>query len=342
MCGLVGIAGPGIQYEDIQALEDLTHVIALRGQHGTGIVQGKTSTWAKYSKSKIQDLILEKSQHDSSYFKKWHDWAPEGNKNLFSGVFNNFFCVHVRHATMGGINKANAHPFDVGSLIGMHNGTLRDKRYLHKDKTDSELMFQDMEQRGIETVLSELDKDSAYAIVVLNKEDGTISFARNEKRELYFCYSEKRNVMYWASEEWMLRGVLGRNRISIKGDEIWYFTPGRVYTMDPSKPVKKVGDFTITELKPKEKPAVRVPASVRKANAAGVVVDLMREKELRENKKEVKVEKKQINESVIDNPYCCACQRPLKLVEQYFAKKFSPNTVICSDCDLQSSSVILN
>src|SRR5690606_11388339 len=115
-------------------------------------------------------------------------WTPE----LFMG--------HCRAATVGKVTKENAHPFDIGSIVGYHNGTLVDERYSkHPTKTDSELLMEDIEKYGVEETLNGLSVASAYAVAVYHKGEGIISLARNHHRPFFIAFNQKRSVVYWAS-----------------------------------------------------------------------------------------------------------------------------------------------
>ncbi len=43
MCGICGMAGPGVQNADIGMIQDLAYVVGLRGQDSAGIFQGKSN-----------------------------------------------------------------------------------------------------------------------------------------------------------------------------------------------------------------------------------------------------------------------------------------------------------
>lgn len=69
--------------------------------------------------------------------------------NIFA---SNVFLGHTRNASVGTVNKENAHPFRVGHIVGAHNGTLRNwwdlKNELAKEdgdvskfEVDSQLIF---------------------------------------------------------------------------------------------------------------------------------------------------------------------------------------------------------
>lgn len=345
MCGLTGILGPGIQWADLDILNDLVHVISLRGMDGTGVVQGKIPYWGN---GKIENLIVEKSQYDSIYFKNYHKYHRDGNKDLLNGVNNNFFAVHARAPTIGAPTKENSHPFDVGNLIGMHNGTLKDKKYQVEGKTDSEMMFRDMEENGIEYVLEHLDPRSAYAVVILDKENKVIHFARNSQRSLYFCMHKSRSTMYWASELWMLRSIIGRHNEQIRDDDVYYFSPNTLYTIDPSAMFRKVEDIERKDLVPK----YTINKNEQKKSD---VHNLLREYNNRKEKKEkprlrlnskgevVPFPKtKETKNPLIPKMFCCGCSKPLTLVDQYFGKRYGTNTVICNECDDQTQSVMVH
>lgn len=241
MCGHVGILGPGITSSDIKVLDDLARVCVVRGKDGAGILQGKTDYQRlnyRHAKTgyEIGDLI-------------WQQKQKEGDKWLFNDPSDNFFCVHVRAATVGSITQKNAHPFEFANIVAMHNGTLKATDYYAKDdRTDSELMIKDMSNKGIEKVLQNLDADSAYALVALDKKTHQIVFARNKHRPLCFAVNAQRGVMYYASESGMLSWVLSRN--DIKYEKILIFNEDMTYRVDPRTGIKanKFPDFERTDL----------------------------------------------------------------------------------------------
>lgn len=207
MCRNLGMMGPGINQTDLAVIRDLGIISEMGGTDGAGIYQVKSH---KYS------------AHTPDYelmYKSWSTWSQvvtnEIDRKEYRDLLNNTFVDvvigHVRASTKGGICDDNSHPFVFPNLVGVHNGTLKDQKYLgDKEKTDSELMFKDISTRGVEAVLTELDRDSAFAIVMYNKIDRKVYFARNELRPLSFAFIEDRAVMYWASEPSMLKFVLDR------------------------------------------------------------------------------------------------------------------------------------
>lgn len=161
-----------------------------------------------------------------------HHKTMGGNKWLLDDVSDNFFLGHVRHATKGKISEKNAHPFEKENIVGMHNGTLDWKDYDPKgDITDSEMMFQDFSDYGVEYVLKSLDPKSAYAITALDLKTNEIVFARNDLRPLSYTWNMERSVLYYASEWQMLAWILDRN--GIKREKIFSLVPEVVYRVSP-------------------------------------------------------------------------------------------------------------
>lgn len=227
MCGLFGLAGPGIQKKDLNIFTDLGIISQLRGMEGAGVWQTKSNgskktfeSWYKTSSS-FQEM-LDEIMWDKDY------------KELMNDVRCDVIMGHVRQPTRGKKVTANAHPFVFinEGIVGAHNGTLRDVKYMHEEKTDSELMFSEMCDRGIVPVLRDLEKDSAYAITLYDYNQKALFFARNDRRTLSFAVLKDRNVVYWASEAIMLRMVLAR---AGEEYEIFNLPVGKVIKMYPSR-----------------------------------------------------------------------------------------------------------
>lgn len=203
--------GPGIIARDNIILSDLGYMSQVRGVDGAGIYQIRSATnskWDNYEQLYKTDdnFSVMKQEID---IKQYH--KVQGMRGLFDNVQVDVVIGHVRWATRGILSAENSHPFMLPNLVGAHNGTLRDKRYEHKTKTDSEMMFWDMNERGMEAVLNDLDPDSAFAIVAYDRNQKEVTFARNAKRDLWIATNHNRSVLYWASEKDMLELALRRN-----------------------------------------------------------------------------------------------------------------------------------
>lgn len=344
MCGLCGLLGPGIQYRDLDILQELSYVSGLRGTDGAGIVQGKSENYGK----RKNHFKMGKSVQDISYFRWFNDRAKGGDKELFKNIQNNFFAVHTRGASRGVISNENAHPFEFTNLIGMHNGTLVDSQYHHLMKTDSEMLFGDINKKGLLTVLEALNPKSAYALVIYNKKTGEMVFARNDERELYFCFAADRAVMYWASEEWFLRGVLSRNKTDILNDEVLLIDPYKIFTIHPGALPRGTGDvFEVRDIKKPtwdgywdQNMARRNVTHWPRQDQHRTVTQMIGYTSKKEQEEDIESIKRATNFECAELPAnekipyrkCANCDKKLNLVQQYFGKQLEDKTVVCEEC----------
>ncbi|QIG73023.1 putative glutamine amidotransferase protein [Rhizobium phage RHph_N3_19] len=274
--------GPGIQNMDLQILFDLGCISEMGGTDGAGIYQVKSNKYSQHASDR--ELT----------FKSWSTWSqmikneldPKTHKDLLNDCVVDLIMCHVRASTKGVISDSNAHPFIFPNLVGAHNGVLKDRKYLeHPTKTDSELLFKDISQRGIDKTLSELDRDSAYALTIYNKVDKKMYFMRNELRGLAFAFLEDRGVMYWATEMEMLKFVLNRHREPFKG---FYLKPGVVLKVSaPDVTTYKIKDDPLKILQHHCKIKRELPTIIQKQE------DARKAREEREALEKAQAEEKQ-------------------------------------------------
>lgn len=338
------MAGPGIQHVDLEILSELGHVSVLRGEDASGIAQGRIF------QKKVEKVLIDKRPWDFTYYRHFHKYMKEGNKDILSGIYNNFFMGHVRAATKGSLTSENAHPFDTGRYVSMHNGTLRDKKYDSPDKTDSEMMFRDMEQRGIVNVLNSLDKDSAYAVIILDREDGVIRLARNSFRPLFFCFHATREVIYWASEDWMLRGIINRKGEKIRDNSVYFLEKDHLYTINPNDVgLKKLLKIPLKETeKPVEKPRIKVKADT--VRVSDKPVDPVEKPAKGDDNKSNIIPwinhhasrgTSPLSSKRLNPTFCCGCSGQLTLLEMYF-NKVGHYTYLCDTCQKHTTEQVSN
>src|SRR6185369_11244015 len=195
MCGLVGMAGDlNASHEKI--MKDLLVFDTVRGVDSTGVCY--------VSKHNDEVKIAKQIGNPFELFdQKSFDKASNGLQKVMIG--------HNRYATSGAISRSNAHPFDVGKIVGVHNGTIKNKWNLHNHmdfKVDSENLYHHIQEKGLTDMLDKAD--GAWALVWWNKEDKTVNFLRNKERPLFFSSSTDAKgeadgkTIFWASEAWML------------------------------------------------------------------------------------------------------------------------------------------
>jgi hypothetical protein len=188
ICGIVGVAGDLTQKED-KIFRTMLILDTVRGEDSTGLA----------AVPKFGDSVVVKTvgpAFDLFASKKYDATMNKMNRAVIG---------HNRYATQGVVNKANAHPFEFQTLIGVHNGTLKNKHKLldpHKFQVDSENLYHHIENNGLRDAIDIVD--GAYALVWWNKDEETLNFLRNKERPLFYAYSKDTKVILWASEKWMI------------------------------------------------------------------------------------------------------------------------------------------
>jgi len=196
MCGIVGVAGKiGKQEEDI--FRDLLVVDALRGTDSTGIAVVNSQFDVKIAKQVGNPYEL--------FDTKSYDKAFMGLNRVLIG--------HNRYSTSGASNRANAHPFQFNHITGVHNGTLKNKYALLNGNSfavDSQALYNHIAEEGLKSAITKAD--GAWALVWWDSTDNTVNFLRNQERPLWMLRSKDGDTLFWASELWMLEGVLNRRQ----------------------------------------------------------------------------------------------------------------------------------
>lgn len=197
MCGLVGCAGP-INGKHEKAFKQLLIIDSLRGAHSTGVAAvRKWDSHVTVAKKVGNPYELLDSVKFEEIFK----------------TINKVLIGHNRWATQGKVNSANAHPYEFESLVGAHNGTLNNRSDLFEWNThdvDSYNLYHHMEEKGLRDLMTKVR--GAWALTWYDKDLDSINFLRNDQRPLWLAVTDD-NVLFWASEPWMLEGVLWREGI---------------------------------------------------------------------------------------------------------------------------------
>lgn len=244
MCGLVGVLSTELntfQHSYGKFFKQALFADTLRGADSTGIFVMDTKKMVQpdlYKKAlAAPDFLQLKKVED--LLKDSHDW------NVMIG--------HNRAATKGGIHHHTAHPFQIGDITLVHNGTVHNHRMLpngHKFDVDSEAICDAINDIGIEEVVKKID--GAFTFIWHDRRNGSMNFIRNEERPLAFGKVKDKNTILMASEAGMLRWLAIRNGLSL--ESIAEPKPGELFVFWPYKDNKdwtSKYDRKTLELRPK-------------------------------------------------------------------------------------------
>ena len=198
MCGIVGVAGD-ISLKDKRIFKELLIIDSLRGPHSTGIASIAPNSTTILKRATLPHDLIDSNQWDKTI------------------TFSSHVLIgHNRYATTGRVNNNNAHPFEIGNIIGAHNGTLIDQTLLPDDElfeVDSENIIHSLNEQGVKETVENLY--GSYALVYWNGTESTLNMIRNTERPLWMTIAKSGKTIYWASERNMLMFIVLRNEIEV-------------------------------------------------------------------------------------------------------------------------------
>lgn len=214
MCGVIVCVG-NIGLKEKAIFKEALEVGMLRGRHSTGVIK-VTRDGAVETKKK--------AVNGADFVALNDKWLCEGDSRLLIG--------HNRHATMGKVTDANAHPFSCNGIHAVHNGTLTTKSLLldgSKFDVDSEAMVHHIGHKGLRDTFPLLS--GAFTVPMYDENTKLFQLFRNGERPLACAVSASKGVVWYMSEFHMLEWLLERN--DYKTMSVFRIKPDILITINP-------------------------------------------------------------------------------------------------------------
>jgi len=221
MCGLVGfdVSKAGLAKEQ-RAIMSAILSVANDGRGG--------DSWGYYNFHEIKRGLGDLADHAIEMFR------------------HSFVMAHTRKATQGTVSKENAHPFDIGNIIGAHNGVISNhhplnSKYDRNCTVDSQHIFHHLNEG------KPLDDIRGYGVIEwVQKTDTT--------RRVYLCKLQagdlaifgigksKDNVrgIIWSSDNDHIKAAVQAAHIEgffyeVKPNSVYYVENGKLFIDDDRK-----------------------------------------------------------------------------------------------------------
>jgi hypothetical protein len=249
MCGICGMARHP-DGDDVDVAKGIVLTLLerneSRGSHATGI--------AVQSQNPVdgQNPWIFKRAIEAKKFVKGEPFL-----NAWASVVSDTQIIlgHTRHATHANAHEDHAaHPFQVGSVVGAHNGIIRNWREIEKKYNgwlasdaptgsptlpavwvnDSQAAFGALDM--IKDPVKATDELDGYFALSWIK-GGKLFLCRANSPELSAAYVPSMKALFWSSERHVLADVLRQHGLKDgqQGDfDLWTCKPGTIYKYDPT------------------------------------------------------------------------------------------------------------
>jgi len=224
MCGIFGYAKQqnAQNNNQIEILKDVLTYLAdesvIRGTDSTGISMISPSERRTFKATAPSSEVVGHEAWESNILDR-----VDRDSTIVIG--------HVRLATHGSVTKRNAHPFEIGEVIGAHNGVIYNynklaEKYNKSIEVDSEIIFASLNLHPMEKALEELEGD--YAVSWVKESNKILHLARESSRPLCVAYWKKARVLLWAStadimKKSLKRAGLNLAQVGLKSEVIYTF-----------------------------------------------------------------------------------------------------------------------
>ncbi len=246
MCGIISIFHNNqvmVEKKVEDLLFNMLWVDSIRGNHSTGIIF-ETDDGPEWYKKAIPG---------------W-DFIQQDYVNAVINKLNRsrYFIGHNRAATRGEVKTSNAHPFEFGDIIGVHNGTLSNHYNLSPQganhSVDSQHLYHAISVDGFEDVAPRIQ--GSFNLLWHDKSDNTIHLCKNDSRPYCFAKIKDKEYLIGASEKAMLKWLINRHKLEI--EFCWTPVDNTEYVWDVEEDMVNVA-YTVEHEKYVPPPVVHRP-----------------------------------------------------------------------------------
>ena len=149
---------------------------------------------------------------------------------------------HTRFATIGAVNDKNSHPFEIGNIVGCHNGHVSNYATAYPTgEVDSEAIFHVLNEKNNDYKKAFKELEGKFAITWIDLTDKNKVFLVTEGNPLSILRVKSLNTYFWCSTFYALQSVIG-SVVGVDDQAIWSPKESYVYTIgtDFSTQKKKV------------------------------------------------------------------------------------------------------
>lgn len=234
MCGIVGFITTETKVGEIDRARFLKQALiidTLRGDDSTGVFGVGHEPFYEDGSAYYCKQVGTGSEfvESKSYWEQMYDVSP------YRSVVG-----HNRAATVGSVDTASAHPFQVGAITMVHNGTLTNANVLPSPMSsldgvtvDSHAIAHNLNLHSVEDVVENLY--GAFALVWHDARDDSMNVVRNSKRPLHFSMGQGGKTLFFMSEGEMLHLLDRRIKLNLK--DIYYPNEGQLLKWLPDTPL---------------------------------------------------------------------------------------------------------
>lgn len=129
---------------------------------------------------------------------------------------------HTRLATIGAVVDENAHPFQYGAIVGVHNGHVSNWRELDDTvHVDSEVIFKKIDEHDGDFVKAFAELRGGFAISWLDMNQPNNLHVVTHGNPFFYFKSERLHTIFWCSEKIYLKII----QEALLGEEAQIFFP---------------------------------------------------------------------------------------------------------------------